>query len=63
MWRSQNGFSRGNSHLLHLLEFFQVVTEKVRKWDLVLLLSWDYMLLKNLSCHGIGINSSMRKLN
>lgn len=51
------------TRLLHVLEFFQAVTEKVRKRDLFLLLIWDYRLLKNLSCHGIGINSSMRKLN
>lgn len=34
MWKSQNGFSRGNSHVLHALECFQVVIEKVIKCDL-----------------------------
>lgn len=35
MWRSQNGFSRGNSHWLNVLEFFQVVIEKVRKMGFI----------------------------
>lgn len=55
--------SKRNFCLLHVLEFLQGVTEKVSKWDLFILLSWASRLSKNLSSHGIGINSFMRKLN